>query len=268
MSEILRSEKKYRSRKNIILAISMGKINYILPIGDDDVLPDGSVKVILNELDGNLEVIILDGWHTDSVLSKHTKHLPAEMLGVTSTNPEEAFGSLWNKMPFGSFVARRDFFDLKYLERYIGTSHAYTGAIWDSLAKKYHRTGSCQVKCMTTPTVLLRGGEKSWRNDAAKIMLYEIPLWFQLVMVDDVYRSIAAPILKNYLKNQTKLLELLRYRASGQLDREMLERLMGIYPDSEIEFMKKIVALPVMPLAGSLATYFALKHLIKRIASR
>ena len=46
--------------KNMAAAISMGKGRYIYPLGDDDVLPEGSLSVILNEVnsDSNIDVFI------------------------------------------------------------------------------------------------------------------------------------------------------------------------------------------------------------------
>jgi hypothetical protein len=252
----------------MVAVISNASGNYIFPIGDDDYLPEGAVNLILNEIDEGSDVIILDGWHTDAALIQKGRHLPPNMQGITLSLPSEAFGSLWDKMPFGSFLVTREFFATTFSDRYIGTSHAYTGAVWDSLAEKYLTTGSCKVKCMATPTVLLRGGEKSWRNDAAKIMLYEIPLWFQLVMVNDVYKSVVEPIMNKYIQSQTSLVQLLSYRALGQLDNQMLDTLVGIYPDRQIELMRKIIALPVKPLEWLLAGYFGVKRYIKRIVRR
>jgi len=251
--------------RNMLAVITNASGNYIFPIGDDDYLPEGAVEKVLKELDEDSDVIILDGWHTDAALLQKRRHLPPNIQGVTLSRPSEAFDCLWDKMPFGSFLADRKCFAPAYSGRYIGTSHAYTGAVWDALAEKYLKTGACKVKCMATPTVLLRGGEKSWRNDVAKIMLYEIPLWFQLVMVNDVYKSAVAPILNKYIHSQTSLVQLLSYRALGRLDKKMLDNLVGIYPDRQIELMRIIVALPAKPLEWSLAGYFGVKRFIKRI---
>ncbi len=254
--------------RNMLAVIFMARGNYIFPIGDDDYLPDGVAEKIINELDENSDVIILDGWHTDAVLAQKRRHLPPNMQGIALSLPSEAFGSLWDKMPFGTFLATRECFAPSFSGRYIGTSHAYTGAVWDALAEKFFRTGACKVKCMSIPTVLLRGGEKSWRNDAAKIMLYEIPLWFKLVMGNEIYKSTASPILKKYIQAQTNLVQLLRYRASGQLDKQMLDKLVGMYSDRQIKLIRKIVAVPVKPLELSMAAYFGAKRIIKRAVRR
>jgi len=204
--------------RNMASAISMGRGEYIYPLGDDDVIPVEALSTILKEIDGKVDLVIQNGWHTDAFLSLKRIHLSSDIQGRQITLPSIAFASLWDKMPFGSFLAARDYFDGKYFSRYLGTSHAYTGVIWDALAEKYEATNMCKVKCMAQPTVLLRGGEKSWRNDAAKIMLYEIPLWFSLIMDNDEYKDVAISIRIRFLNEQTSRLSLLRFRAMGQLE--------------------------------------------------
>ena len=254
--------------RNMISAISIGENDYILPIGDDEILPNGSVEILLNEIDEDADVIILDGWHTNASLLPKRRHLPPDIQGATLTLPSEAFNGLWDKMPPGSFFASRQCFLTEYSDRYIGTSHAYTGAVWDALADKYLKTGACRVKCMSIPTVLLRGGEKSWRNDAAKIMLYEIPLWFQLVMENDVYKFGVLPIFNQYIQNQTRLARLLNYRGSGQLDKKLVNRLVGMYSEHQINMMKKVITLPVAPLKLFFAVYYGIKNIMKRMVCR
>jgi len=254
--------------KNMNSVISMGTGSYIFPLGDDDVLPKGAVEQIIKQLDEGSDVIVLNGWHTNNLLSPIRQHLPNDMHGHVFCSPPDAFSAVWDKMPFGSFLATRECFLPSHFERFIGTSHAYTGAVWDALAEKYLKTGACKVKCMATPTVLLRGGEKSWRNDAAKIMLYEIPLWFQLIMVIDVYKSVVAPILNKYIQSQSSLVQLLSYRALGQLDKKMLDNCARVYSARQIELMRKIIALPVKPLEWSLVGYFGVKRFIKRFVRR
>jgi glycosyltransferase involved in cell wall biosynthesis len=254
--------------KNMLSAISKGKHNYILPIGDDEVLPDGTLELLLQEIDDQSDVIILDGWNTDDKLVPKSRHLPINIRGVTFSTPAEAFTRLWDKMPPGSFMAARQCFVSAYSDRFLGTSHAYTGAIWDSLADMHHKTGTCKIKCMSIPTVLLRGGEKSWRNDAGMIILYEIPLWFQLLMERDAYKVVVPPILNNFIHRQTGLIRLLQYRGSGQLDKKMVDKLVEMYSSHQIGLMRKVIALPEAPLKLLFATYEHAKSIAKLILRR
>lgn len=211
--------------RNMMTVISMGEGAYVYPLGDDDFLPAESLPLILNAIGGNADILILNGWHTNPVLLPMRMHLPKIIKPIIFSTPESAFNSLWDKMPFGSFLATRECFLRKNFIRHLGTSHAYTGAVWDALAEKYNTSAVCKVECMVHPTVMLRGAEKSWRNDAALIMLYEIPKWFSLIMEIKEYQAVVQPIRSIYLKQQTSFSMLLRYRSMGQLERVMVDRL-------------------------------------------
>jgi len=211
--------------RNMMTVIRMGTGRYIYPIGDDDVLPDGSLKAILRELEKDYDVIVLNGWHTDPSLAPKSKHLSRAIAGSEFSQPDQAFGALWDKMPFGSFLASRDCFSNNDFKRFIGTSHAYTGAVWDSLADKAKVKGSCRVRCMEAPTVLLRGAEKSWAKNAGIIMLYEIPLWFDLLTKKEAYKKIIPNIRGQYLKRQTCFFSLVQFRFIGQLEKSDMSML-------------------------------------------
>lgn len=230
--------------KNMLAVISMGIGQYIYPIGDDDLLPEGSLSEILFEINKGGDVLILNGWHTNATLVKTWLHLSPSIAGHSYIRPDEAFISLWDKMPFGSFLASRECFLEDYSHRYIGTSHAYTGAIWDALADIEKTKGCCSVKCMTLPTVLLRGGEKSWRKDAALIMLYEIPYWFSLIMEKEAYRKIIPTIRSEFLRSQTKITSLIQLRAIGQLDRSDVSKLGRECTPEQIQKLKIVAMLP------------------------
>jgi glycosyltransferase involved in cell wall biosynthesis len=203
--------------RNMLKAISMGKGDYIYPIGDDDILPDGSLLEILQEIKKGDDVLILNGWHTTSSLIKKWTHLSPSIAGSLFYRSDEAFMALWDKMPFGSFLASRECFLEKYSQRFIGTSHAYTGAVWDALDDIEINKGSCSVRCIEKPIVLLRGGVKTWRKDAALIMLYEIPYWFSLIMQKKSYNKIVPAIRSEFLRKQTKIPVLIQFRSIGQL---------------------------------------------------
>lgn len=229
---------------NMCAALSMGKGAYLYPIGDDDVIPAMSLSLIFQELDGVVDVVIQNGWLTDAKLSPQGMQLPLNIQGIQFNSPTEAFISLWDKMPFGSFLAVRECFDAALFEKYVGTSHAYTGAVWEALANKYNSTGFCNIKCMTKPMVLLRGGEKSWRNDAALIMLYQIPKWFRLLMEKKEFQVAAERFRAKFIRDQISLESLLQYTSYGQLDNKMLDLLRGEYTAKEFGKVKMVARVP------------------------
>lgn len=204
--------------RNMIAAIAIASGNYIYPLGDDDFLPADCVVGILEETEKDADLIILNGWHTDSSLLKLKAHLSDKQVGFSTNNPEMAFKMFWDKMPFGSFIAKRECFINNYFERYLDTSHAYTGAVWDAISYAYETKRSCKVISMKTPTVLLRGAEKTWRKNAAHIMLREIPHWFILIAENKVYKKVVEEVRQDYINSQTNLVSLLSFRMAGQLE--------------------------------------------------
>jgi len=254
--------------RNMVVSISMGLGCYILPIGDDEVLPEGSIFSILKELNEGVDLMILNGWYTDADLSPIRLHLPLSLQGKSILSLSAGFGLLWDKMPPGSFLASRDCFQSDCFERYLGTSHAYTGSVWDALAQKHRKEGKCKVTCMSEPTVLLRGGEKTWRKDAAKIMLYEIPKWFSLIMENNEYMDSASLIRATFLKQQTSVLSLLRFRAIGQLEYSDVEVLSGELSFNQLKKVNNVAKLP-KPLAKLVVyVYDKLKIIVKKLLQR
>jgi len=251
--------------KNMLSVISMGLSQYIYPIGDDDFLPEYSLDLILLEIKKGGDVLILNGWHTTPTLVKKWLHLSPSISGHSFTRPNEAFISLWDKMPFGSFLAARDCFLEDYSHRFIGTSHAYTGAIWDALADIERNKGYCNVNCMTLPTVLLRGGEKSWRKDAALIMLYEIPYWFSLIMEKETYKQIVPSIRSEFLRSQTKITSLIQFRAIGQLERSDVSKLGRECTTEQVQKLKIVAMLPKIIAQLIVKTHGKLKAVVKMV---
>ena len=231
---------------NMGAALSMGKGAYLYPIGDDDVIPAKSLAEILQELDGEVDVVIQNGWLTDAKLFPQGMLLPLAIQGSQFVSPKDAFISLWDKMPFGSFLATRECFDAVLFEKYIGTSHAYTGTVWQAIASKYNSMGFCKIKCMIKSMVLLRGGEKSWRNDSALIMLYQIPKWFRLLMEDKEYEVVAEQFRTKFIRDQISFESLLQYTSYGQLDSKMLNLLRGEYTAKEFNKVKWVALIPAL----------------------
>ena len=74
---------------NIIRAMQMAEGKYILPIGDDEVLPNGSIVTIIETIDdySDLDVLFLDGWHTNAELVKTKELLPDSLKGQFFSDP-------------------------------------------------------------------------------------------------------------------------------------------------------------------------------------
>lgn len=190
--------------QNMICAIGLADADYIFPLGDDDFISKESILSILELISCSChDLILLSCIHTDSFLKRVRPHLPKNLSGATFTCPAVAFSQLWSFMPFGSFLFSSQCFDFSFSARYMGTSHAYSGVVWDSLAKKKALGMTTSIYCMSNETVLLRGADKTWGSNKALILYFEIPLWFNLVSINKIYWDVANIALREY---QNKLL--------------------------------------------------------------
>jgi len=207
--------------RNIGLEANMAQVSkmatgaHVLLLGDDDFIPIGNLKKIIDLLSPEMDLLVLNCYITDRFLSPLGELLSTSVGGETFLRPDSAFEALWDKMPFGAFISARPLLSGLHKSRFIGTSHAYTGIIWDSLADYYSSRGTVLVQTSVQPLILLRGAEKSWKSDAGKIFFYEIPLWFRLVSMKTIYSEVATVALDRYLRIQMSWWSLLDFRAKG-----------------------------------------------------
>lgn len=230
--------------RNMMSVICMGRGRYIYPIGDDDVLADGAIESLLAAIEDGPDVLILNGWHTDAELTPQREHLVESIKGLTFSEPADAFAKLWDKMPFGSFLAERGLFAQEYFYRYLGTSHAYTGAVWDALADKHAARRRVEIHCMSAPTVYIRGAQKSWAQNSAEIFLKEIPHWFNLLAEIPVYQHVVSGAKSKYQRNWLRTKFLIRLRANGHITPSNVGKLSGNFSKYQRVKMAVIAALP------------------------
>ena len=187
--------------RNTLAALRMARGRYVLPIGDDELIVARGIDSILAALRTMPEMLILNGWH------KARPHLPANLTDRSITDLREAFLLLWDKMPLGSFIIRREYAEPEYSDRYLDTRHAYSGAAWDFLLDQ----SRVRIDCMAHPVIEFREVAKSWAADADAILREEIPRWFDLI--PPYYADAVEPSRLRYLGTWGKP----RFRLTGWL---------------------------------------------------
>jgi len=218
--------------QNMIKAMSMAETNYILPIGDDEIMVDGALRLIIAKLiDKQPDLLILNGWHISSNSKYRREHLPARLQNHLFDNPIEAFPELWDKMPLGSFVVSKYCFNDRYFNNFLGTSHAYSAMVWEYLLEKFKLNGKIHIECSAEHTVLFRSVKKSYSFYSMQIHFYEIPQWFIRLSLE--YNRVSRVILSQYIDKQSKFASLLKYRADGQLTHYTVYKFMGEFSDKQ-----------------------------------
>ncbi len=210
--------------KNMVSALLMANSEYILPIGDDEIIIDGSLDKIINYLLINKpDLLLLNGWHIKlNSKSKPVMHIPFELRGKCFTNPIEAFDRIWDKMPLGSFVVNSKCISTIDYEKYLGTDHTYTAIVWEYLIEKFKNEGNVSILILSDPYILFREIKKSYYSYLAEEILYRIPLWFQKLPEDYLY--IANKHFKDYLAKHLRIRILLHYRGMNQLNYELINK--------------------------------------------
>lgn len=241
--------------KNMIAALQGATGDYVLPIGDDEVLLPGSLAQILDAIKKHHPyVLVLNGWHTDAKLTPKREHLPNSLKGSVFSDPETAFSNLWDKTPPGSVVIRRALLTESNFDRFLGTSHAYAGAFWAGLSETFQREGHIRLRCMDRPTVLLRAGEKTWHQNSARIKLYEIPLWLSILTTVGFDPS-ADRVLQSYLERNSQVPALLRQKVRGGFDWPLYEQLDRFYSVDQLDRMDWVLKTPT-PMSEGLHYLF------------
>jgi glycosyltransferase involved in cell wall biosynthesis len=229
---------------NMYAVIAMATGQYIYPIGDDDVILEGGLNFLIAEATRGGDLVVLNGWHTDASLKNIREHIPPPIAGSIFVRPDLAFIELWDKLPFGSFMASRDCFLESNFKRYLGTSHAYGGVVWDMLAIKYEK-GNCVVRCIAQPVVLLRGADKTWKKNEAQILFVDIPCWFNLIECYGIYKMPLEVIRFNYISKITSPYFLVYLRASGQINPDNLTKYAECCSTQQKIAMYLISSLPI-----------------------
>ncbi len=202
--------------RNMIDVMMKSNGKYVHPLGDDDFYDEGGLTWLLDFLQkDDFDLLVFNALHVDKHLNSVRRHLGDNLLNVKYTKPETAFVCLWNKMPFGSFAFNRKYLNIREMEKYLGTSHAYTGFLWDSFASKMVLNSNLNIITLAESIVMLRGGEKTWLDDVVEIKLKEIPYWFFLL--PKYYDNIKKKTLHHYYKSNLSIINLLMFRSSGKL---------------------------------------------------
>lgn len=206
---------------NMIKVASYVDSKYFLWLGDDDFIADDGLSKILKIITSNdYDFILLNATMVSEQLDKKIGHTIDINHNEVFYEPKEFFAKHCFHMPFGTLIVKNELYDLVLDDnkRFRGTSHAYSGLVFDYLVKKYLQSHRVDILVVKDELIQLRQIEKSWKNNATKIMFKEIPEWF--LLLNDYYTYEREKILTKYISNQFKIKNLLRHRIKSQLSFE------------------------------------------------
>lgn len=213
-----RREKNAGIDVNMLDVINLSHSKYAWWFGDDDILVDGGIQYLLEMLDKNrdLSLILLNAMYISGDLKKEQNKTTIRIKEDTFYDDCRIFfKDHCFHMPFGTLITNTSKFQGLDFTGFVGTSHAYSGVVFEYLAREFSEIGENNIMVIAKPPIYLRQGKKTWLNYSAKIMLIEIPKWFD--KLDRVYYPEAQKIKQSYLIKQSKLRYLLNHRGSSQI---------------------------------------------------
>ena len=203
---------------NMIKVASFVNSKYFLWLGDDDFIIENGLSEILKIISFNdYDFILLNATMVSEQLDKKTAQTMNIDTDEVYSQPKDFFLKHCFHMPFGTLIVKKELYDsvLDENQRFKGTSHAYSGLVFDYLAKKYLISKNVDILVVKKELIQLRQIEKSWKNNATKIMFKEIPEWF--LLLDDYYDYERKKILIKYIKSQFRIKNLLIHKIKSQL---------------------------------------------------
>jgi glycosyltransferase involved in cell wall biosynthesis len=214
--------------RNMIKFLELCESRYCWLLGDDDQLTKDSYEHILPLLNEDLDfIILLDG-----------NPIPDYPGGVYEVHSNDEVGRLlmatWDKLPFGNIVVNveraKQMAIATDISKYIGTSHAYSGILWETLLSpaSSHRVAIVDSKCVEVGIV-----QKTWTDSSIIIHLIEIPRWFALLPeAISIYKNKALSQYLNLIFNISSLFSYVKFARLNKNNRTLMKDALLPFPFS------------------------------------
>lgn len=208
--------------RNMLNVLSMSSAKYCWWLGDDDIIEDCSLNTVLSILntDQTINFLLLNAvFISEDLTVKSSEKLFNIPINKTYTDCVQFFADYADKMPFGNLVVNREqlFSSVSYM-RFIGTSHAYSGAVLDYLADNNNKFGKINIYITATPMVALRDCVKTWVSSTMEIYFLQIPECYRLLRIN--YQAVAEELLNDYLNSLVSYKRLFYFRSNKLLNRK------------------------------------------------
>ena len=128
------------------------------------------------------------------------------------------------KCHLGLLFFKKSLFKKGYYNKFIGTSHPYSGFIWEAISL----IETPRIYCGTKPVVEFNDVKRTYLKDEFKIKYYEIPLWFNLLRSSYIIIN-DRMIFNNYLIFMSSFNRLLYHRANDKFYLKNVQNYMSFF---------------------------------------
>lgn len=178
---------------NMLAVAQMAKGKYIYWLGDDDeVIRDEFTRVVEHLKESDCDCLLTPPLSTgkrvvyDNVIDYFVDY---EIFGLNAN------------MHFSTIFIKRAAVDSRQIERFLGTFHLYSGAVFDYLCM-CERRGSCKITVWDKSVCkIAEKGEKTWSSDKDKIYYETIPQWYQLLPEEIRHHKRCRKMYKKYFRD-------------------------------------------------------------------
>lgn len=193
--------------KNMLQVARMAKTRYVWPLADDETLVKENFQVLYNTLlNQHFDMIILNGEIKGKLGGFKCVH---KLLDSNYENPVDMFKDFWGGTTYGLICYDRSLLDLSESSRFIGSFHAYTGVLWNSLAELIRSRQVVNCRFIANPLIRFHPEiEKSWKGYNIEVIYDGILRFFD--NLDSMYSQVAIPYRDYYINQQLRLFWIVR----------------------------------------------------------
>lgn len=203
--------------ENMLNVVKLSETKFSWLLGDDDIPKLNAFSDIISILKTkkSLELLVLNCTFVSDDLTQTFNHLMVLDNNLSYNNCIDFFNQHYNHTPYGNIIVNTKMFQENISEKYLGTSHAYSGTILEYLYNNYKKTFKNNIEVTSQPYVFLRCGVKSWTDYSDKVHFNDIPLWYE--KLPKVYLN-QTRAFRQYLKLQNKIFYLILLKENNKLN--------------------------------------------------
>jgi glycosyltransferase involved in cell wall biosynthesis len=205
--------------ENMIKVASLVKTEYFLWLGDDDFIKEGKLVDLLKLIHFHLaDFFLLNAKFVSIDLKTTYSETIAIQEDIVYKNPKKFFNDHYSHSPFGTLVLKTDLFNssLNKINKYLNTSHAYDGIVYEYLLEKFKQKKSVKIIVIAECFIFLRAVPKTWIQYSDKIYFQHTPKWY--TVLDEYYSPESTEILRTYIKNLFSIKSLVYHRFFSEIN--------------------------------------------------
>lgn len=203
--------------RNMLRYLDLCESRYCWLLGDDDILNSLSFDMVQPFLQEDFDFLIILNGTQVTPYKTGIHHLDDH------NKTGDFFTYFWDKIPFGNVIVNvekaKDVSRSIDLNKYIGSSHAYSGILWEILCSE---ASTKKVVVIEEKAVELGSIQKTWTDDAIKIFLHEIPSWIKLL--PEALRNYKVSVFRTYLGTisyRSSLILYAKFLSKGSTNRKI-----------------------------------------------